>query len=208
MKFVAFIALTAILAGCGKKQPPEAPLPENKSPLADMLENPRFTVPQFVLLERSGKPFDSQSLRGKVFIADFFFATCLGICPALTSEMQKVHQATAGMEDVRLVSISTDEKDTPEVLAEYAMRYKADDRWFFLTGRKDEIFKLSTEGFKLALADNDAIDAKEKFIHSGMMVLVDREGKIRGYYDAVGPDAEKNRGRLLNDLKRILADKK
>ena len=208
MKTVVIVVIAALFAGCGKKQPPEAPLPENKSPIADMLENPRFTVPQFILLERSGKPFDSTSLRGKVFVADFFFATCLGICPALTSEMQKVHQATAGMDDVRLVSISTDEKDTPEVLADYAARYKADDRWSFLTGKKDEIFKLSTEGFKLVLADNDAIDAKEKFIHSGMMVLVDRKGKIRGYYDAVGPDAEKNRERLLKDLKRILADKK
>ncbi len=203
MKLLAIIALAAILAGCGKKQPTETALPPIKSPLADMLENPRFIVPQFTLTERSGQPFDSAALRGKIFVADFFFATCLGICPALTSEMQQIHKATAGMADVQIISISTDEADTPAVLRDYAARFAADERWTFLTGKKDAIFKLSTEGFKLVLADNDAIDAKEKFIHSGMIVLVDREGKIRGFYDAVGPDAGKNRERLIRDLHHI-----
>ena len=102
---------------------------------------------------------------------------------------------------------ATDERDTPEVLRDYAVRFKADARWSFLTGPKDTIFRLSTEGFKLALADADAVDAKEKFVHSGMLVLVDRQGRIRGYYDAVGPDAEANRQRLIRDLKRIHAAK-
>lgn len=196
------------LAACDQKSPPpfKEAAGETVSPLADMLEHPRFAVPAFTLTERSGQPFDSATTRGKVWVADFFFATCPGICAALSSEMQKVHTATKDLADVRLVSISTDEKDTPEVLRGYAQRFSADDRWAFLTGKKDVIFKLSTEGFKLVLADNTAVDAKEQFIHSGMIVLVDRGGRIRGYYDAVGPDADKNRERLLRDLKRVHAE--
>lgn len=206
MKALAFLASIA-LVGCDQKPPPpfDAPVKEVTEPLAEMLEHPRYTVPAFTLTERSGQPFDSTTMRGKVWVADFFFATCPGICTALSAEAQKVHVATAGLADVRLVSISTDEKDTPEVLRDYAKRHNADDRWFFLTGKKADVFRLGNDGFKLVLADNTAVDAKEQFIHSGMLVLIDRAGMIRGYYDAVGPKAEENRQRLLRDIQKIHA---
>ena len=199
MKALAFFAALALL-GCEQKTPP--PFAEEKpvNPLADMLEHPRFTVPPFTLTERSGQPFRSSQMSGKIWVADFFFATCPGICAALSSQMQQVH---AAVPDIALISISTDERDTPEVLRDYAARHKADDRWFFLTGKKANVFHLGNDGFKLVLADNTAVDAKEQFIHSGMIVLVDREGKIRGYYDAVGPDADKNRERLIRDIQHI-----
>jgi protein SCO1 len=200
---------SVILGGCEKKASPpfsNPSIPPSTS-IADLMDNPRFSTPTFQLMERSGRLFSSDTLRGKVWVADFFFATCLGICPALSGEMQKIHQETAAFPDVELVSISTDELDSPEVLSAYASRYGADARWHFLTGEKNAIFQLSTQGFKLALADASAVDAKEKFVHSGMIVLVDRAGRIRGYYDAVGPDAELNRQRLLTDLKRIRAEK-
>ena len=203
--FLRSFAAIVLLAACEKKPaPPFSASPA--SPLADMLTNPRYTVPDFTLTERSGQPFDSASLRGKIYVADFFFATCLGICPALSSEMQKVHAATADLRDVALLSISTDERDTPEVLREYAARFHADTRWSFLTGPRDTVFRITTEGFKLALADATAVDAKEKFVHSGMLVLVDREARIRGYYDAVGPEAEANRQRLIRDLRKLHAE--
>lgn len=204
MRLLALVSAIA-LVGCERKSPP--PFREEKpvSPLADMFENPRYTVPQFTLTERSGQPFDSATLRGKVWVADFFFATCPGICTALSSQMQQVH---AAVPDVALVSISTDERDTPEVLRAYASRHNADARWSFLTGKKADVFHLGNDDFKLVLADNTAVDAKEQFIHSGMIVLVDGDSKIRGYYDAVGPDADKNRERLINDIKRISAEKK
>lgn len=199
MKALALLAALALL-GCEQKTPP--PFAEEKpvNPLAEMLDHPRYTVPPFTLTERSGQPFHSSQMSGKIWVADFFFATCPGICAALSSQMQQVH---AAVPDIALISISTDERDTPEVLRDYAARHKADDRWFFLTGKKANVFHLGNDGFKLVLADNTAVDAKEQFIHSGMIVLVDREGKIRGYYDAVGPDADKNRERLIRDIQHI-----
>lgn len=199
MRFLALLSVIA-LVGCEQKTPP--PFAEEKpvNPLADMLEHPRYTVPQFTLTERSGQPFDSSTMRGKIWVADFFFATCPGICVALSSQMQQVHTAVP---DLTLVSISTDERDTPEILRDYATRHGADARWNFLTGKKADVFRLGNDGFKLVLADNTAVDAKEQFIHSGMIVLVDPEGKIRGYYDAVGPDADKNRERLIRDIQHL-----
>ena len=95
----------------------------------------------------------------------------------------------AGKSDVHLVSFSVDpEKDTPAVLRGYAGKLQAEPgRWDFLTGPKPAIYKLSHDGFKLAVSDGS--DAQGLPVHSTRMVLVDRHGQIRGYYDATEPDA-------------------
>src|SRR5258706_14887235 len=80
----------------------------------------RFEVPRFSLTERSGKPFDSASLAGKVWVADFFFTECQGTCLMLSNRFAEIHKATRDMPGVHFVSVSTDpEKDTPEVLRQY-----------------------------------------------------------------------------------------
>jgi protein SCO1/2 len=100
-------------------------------------------------------------------------------------ELQKPLEKT----DVHLVSFSVDPgKDTPDVLRKYADNLHADPkRWSFLTGTKSSIYKLAHDGFKLAVSDGS--EAEGMPVHSTRMVLVDRHGQIRGYYDAIGPDA-------------------
>ena len=166
----------------------------------------RFEVPKFSLTERTGQPFGSASLAGKVWVADFFFTSCPGTCLMLSNRMKEIHAATAKDGDVRFVSFSTDpEADTPEVLRKYAASLGADDRWSFLTGERAAIFDLSIGGFKLALADADGVNVKEKIIHSTRLVLVDRHGWIRDYYDGVS-DKPEEKERLLADIKRLLAE--
>jgi protein SCO1 len=186
--------LAALLAVVSCSKTPE-PLPK------------RFQLPQFVLTERSGQPFDASSMKGKVWVADFFFASCPGVCLDMTQRMSYIKNATLDLPDVRLLSISTDEKDTPEVLREYAERHKAGDRWFFVTGEKAKVFQLSVEGFKLALADAEGVDVAEKFIHSTKLVLIDRQGWIRGYYDGIGEKQAADAERLVADIKRLHAEK-
>ncbi|MEQ1853259.1 MAG: SCO family protein, partial [Chthoniobacteraceae bacterium] len=163
----------------------------------------RFEVPQFTLTERSGQPFDSASLRGKVWVADFFFASCPGVCLELSKRMTYLHHETRDLPDVRYLSISTDEKDNPEVLRAYATQQGASDRWSFVTGPKADVFKLSVDGFKLALADAAGVDVAEKFIHSTKLILIDRQGWIRGYYDGIGENQAAEAKRLLADIKRL-----
>ena len=163
-----------------------------------------FELPQFTLTERSGQPFDSASLRGKVCVADFFFTSCPGTCLMLSKRMKEIHDAVGKNDDVRFLSISTDPaNDTPEVMTKYAASLGADSRWAFVTGRHDAVFDLSIKGFKLALVEADSVDVKEKFIHSTKLVLVDRKGWIRGYYDGVSEGAAE-KDRLLADIKRLL----
>jgi protein SCO1/2 len=143
---------------------------------------------------------------GKVWVADFFFASCPGVCLELSKRMSFLHHETRDLPDVRFLSISTDEKDTPEVLRAYAERQQASDRWAFVTGPKTEIFKLSVDGFKLALADAAGVDIAEKFIHSTKLVLIDKQGWIRGYYDGIGENQAEEAKRLLADIKRLSSE--
>src|SRR6201982_2778069 len=146
------------------------------------------TVPEFVLLNQDGKNFGSAQLRGKIWIADFIYTTCPGPCPMISSRMSEL-QKPLEKSDVHLVSFSVDpEKDTPKVLRGYADKLQADPaRWDFLTGPKSAIYKLSHDGFKLAVSDGSSEQGIP--VHSTRMVLVDRRGEIRAYHDATEADA-------------------
>src|SRR6266513_6391349 len=146
------------------------------------------TVPEFVLVNQDGKNFGSAQLREKIWIADFIYTTCPGPCPMISSRMSEL-QKPLEKSDVHLISFSVDpEKDTPQVLRGYAEKLQADPaRWDFLTGPKSAIYKLSHDGFKLAVSDGSG--AQGLPVHSTRMVLVDRHGQIRGYYDATEADA-------------------
>jgi len=146
------------------------------------------TVPSFQFVNQNAQPFGSAQLNGKIWIADFIYTTCPGPCPMISTRMGEL-QKPLEKTDVHLVSFSVDpEKDTPTVLRGYAEKLRAEpNRWDFLTGSKSAIYKLSHDGFKLAISDG-----KEEAgvpVHSTRMVLVDRHGQIRGYYEATEPDA-------------------
>lgn len=160
------------------------------------------SVPSFQLTNQDGQPFGSAQLSGKIWIADFVYTTCPGPCPMISTRMSDL-QKPLEKTDVRLVSFSVDpEKDTPQVLRSYAERLQADPaRWDFLTGPKSAIYKLSHDGFKLAVSDGS--DAQGIPVHSTRMVLVDRHGQIRGYYDATEAEAVT---KLLADTNHLLRE--
>ena len=160
------------------------------------------TVPEFVLVNQDGQNFGSAQLRGKIWIADFIYTTCPGPCPMISSRMSDL-QKPLEKSDVHLVSFSVDpEKDTPQILRGYAEKLQADPaRWDFLTGPKSAIYKVSHDGFKLAVSDG--MDEQGIPVHSTRMVLVDRHGQIRGYYDATEADAVT---KLLADTNHLLRE--
>jgi len=159
-------------------------------------------VPHFQLINQEGQPFDSARLTGKIWIADFIYTTCPGPCPMISTRMSEL-QEPLEKTDVHLVSFSVDpEKDKPEVLRGYAEKLRADPkRWDFLTGPKSTIYKLSHDDFKLAVSDGS--DEAGIPVHSTRMVLVDRHGEIRGYYEATAADAVT---KLLADTSHLLRE--
>jgi len=160
------------------------------------------TVPNFQLTNQNNQPFGSTHLAGKIWIADFIFTSCPGPCPMVSSRMSEL-QRPLEKTDVHLVSFSVDpEKDTPEVLRSYAEKLKAQPaRWDFLTGSKSTIYDLSKNGFKLAVSDGSEETGLP--VHSTRMVLVDRHGQIRGYYEATAADAVT---KVLADTSHLLRE--
>lgn len=161
-------------------------------------------APPFLLTDQDGVEFDSGSLRGKVWVADFIFTRCTDMCPMLSKEMAKLQGTLRNdplLLEVRLVSFSVDpEHDRPAVLAEYAKRYDAEtSHWTFATGSRDEIWELSVDGFKLAVGE-DPGNVGQPLFHSDRFVLVDRGGRIRGYYSAMDSNVLV---RLVADLRSV-----
>jgi protein SCO1/2 len=162
-------------------------------------------VPAFSLTNRDGRTVRLQDLKGKPWIADFIFTRCPASCPLMTARMAKLDRELPDGLDVRLVSFSVDpEHDTPQALQRYAQSYKAPDRWLFLTGGKDEMYRLSRQGFKLGIdippPATPGAPAPEPILHSTRFVLVDGQGRIRGYYDGFDEESVK---KLKQDVETL-----
>jgi len=154
-------------------------------------ELPRLSaLPDFSAISETGSPVTKASLGGKVFVADFIFTTCPGICPGMTAKMKSLAGQLRDEPLVRFVSFTVDpDHDTPEVLARYGREHGADpSRWSFLRMEKESLRKLSREGFRLAVEDAGG-GSSEPILHSTRFVLVDASGVIRGYFDSDEPGA-------------------
>lgn len=151
-------------------------------------------VPPFELTSHRGETITLEDLEGAPWVADFIFTRCALSCPMMTTRMAELDEALpAGTPPAaRLVSISVDpEHDRPEVLADYAEAFGASERWHFLTGTEAEILELAIRGFKLGVNPDpppEMVDPDEPILHSTRFVLVDGEGRIRGYYDGMSAD--------------------
>ncbi len=163
-------------------------------------------VPDFSLLERSGRPLVLADLLGKIWIVNFMYTRCPDSCPIQSAQMKELQEEFHGARDLRLVSITVDpRRDSAAVLSKYARRFRADpERWFFLTGEREAIYRLAQEGFHLAAAEIPRAkreDSRATHAHSPRFVLVDGEGEIRGYYPATDRQALE---RLRRDLRVLL----
>lgn len=114
-----------------------------------------FAVPEFSLIERSGARVSRADLLGKVWVTNFIYTHCPDTCPLQTAHMARLQKDFSSEKDFRLVSVTVDpERDTPEVLKEYANRFRADpERWLFLTGKKGAIHELAQKGFRLSVKE-------------------------------------------------------
>ncbi len=181
------VAVGLALAGAGVAYTRRPPLPVLGA-LSD-----------FALTGHDNRPVSLRTLRGRPFVADFIFTTCAGFCPAMTARLAQLQKRfPAG---VAIVSFTVDpEHDTPEVLARYAQDFGAGPRWRFATGRREALYSLATEGFRLAALEipkqQQQAGTDGPFLHSSKFVLVDGAGRIRGYYDSEDSQA----------LERLVAD--
>lgn len=182
-KTLIVIALLA-LAGCRRSEP----LPV------------LGTVPEFALTSSTGEPFRSTaSLKGHPWVADFIFTNCPGPCPRISSRLREMQDHTPASSDLRFVSFTIDPaRDTPDVLARYARAFHAEPgRWYFLTGSQSDLHQLTRNAFMLGNVDGT-------LEHSTRFVLVDRQSRIRGYYDSADADSL---AKLRHDMAQLAEEK-
>lgn len=165
-------------------------------------------LPEFTFTRQDGQPWGTKQLHGRPFIANFIFTRCPTVCPVFTQKMARVQERTAELGPrLQLVSFSVDPAyDTPERLAEYGQKYRADfARWSFLTGDYAQLKSTIVQGFKISMGREPgaAEDDLLSIFHGTHFVLVDRTGEIRGYYDSADPEATE---RLEADAQRLTRD--
>lgn len=165
------------------------------------------SVPDFQLTNQNGKTVRGNSFKGKVFVADFFFTRCPGICKRMSSQMTRVQERFLNNPDVQIVSFSVDPKnDTVAALRAYADLYDVQsEKWQLLTGDKAQIYKLAKYGYFVTAKEQDtsAVDLEDQFVHTDKFVLIDKEGHIRGYYNGTN---RKDVDRLTTEIDILLQE--
>jgi protein SCO1/2 len=158
----------------------------------------------FKFLNQNGKWITDDEMKGKISVVEYFFTTCKSICPIMNQQMQRVHSTFLQNEGVKIFSFTVDpEIDTVEQLKRYAESHHATPgKWHFLTGNKADLYALARKSFfvlKPAEAQNLG-DAGSDFIHTNNFVLIDKNLRIRGYYDGT---SLKEVNELISDIKRL-----
>jgi protein SCO1/2 len=156
-----------------------------------------YNAPMFTLTDQTGSAFSSDRLRGHVWVADFFYTTCTGLCPMMSAHMESLQGQLPPQ--VLLVSFSVDPvHDTPPVLAAYADKFHATSgKWFFLTG-DPKVQQQVVTGMKMfsgPASDGQAMQ------HDFRFVLVDDQLRVRGIYDSTSTDSM---NKLVSDAQYLL----
>lgn len=165
------------------------------------------TIGDFEFTNQNGESISQDDLENRVFVAEYFFTTCGSICPIMNKQMQRVNEKYKSQSDFRILSFTVDpEVDNVERMKAYAEGHGAGSQWHFLTGEKEDLYSLARKSFfvlKPAEAENLG-DAGSDFIHTNNFVLVDRQRRIRGYYDGTKATSVDS---LMVDIARLLKEK-
>lgn len=204
-----FIAIAVLLiAGCKSSV---KPLPVLGEPTIAARQQDGKTVsdtiypavPPFSFTDQDSLPVNEKSFAGKIYVADFIFLSCPNICPKMTTEMTKVYRSFKTDDRVYFLSHTIDPEDDsiPRLKAYAASLEVSSPKWRFVTGSQDTIYHLAEKGyFSTAYKDSTAPGG---FVHSGGLLLVDKQRHIRGVYNGTEP---KETDRLINDINILLKE--
>ncbi len=162
------------------------------------------SIPPFSFVNQDSMVVTNATVKGKIYVADFFFITCPTICPIMKKEMLRVFEKYKGNPDVMFLSHTIDpDHDTIALLKDFSMRLGSDGKqWMFLTGPKEKIYEMAEQGYyATALPDSTEPGG---FVHSGGFILVDKQQHVRGIYDGT---LAKDVDRLIDEMAILLKEK-
>ncbi len=164
-----------------------------------------FTLPEYKFTRQDSTIFGSEQLKGKPYIAFFFFTSCPSVCPRMTQSAKRIQNSLNNyLDKFNIVSFSIDpDRDSLPKLRNFAKKYDADlHNWHFLRGDEQKINDIGKKGFYLGISKDK--NEPGGYLHSEKMILVDKDGHLRGYYS--GTDAGEVK-ELIHDLKTLIFNK-
>ncbi|MEV4882423.1 SCO family protein [Chitinophaga ginsengisegetis] len=163
---------------------------------------PGHTIPGFSFTDQEGRTKTKTDVEGKIYVSEFFFTTCTGICPKMNANMDKVYAKYKDNPNFLILSHTVDpEHDSVPVLKAYAAKHGADSKnWWFLTGDKKQLYRLARQGY---LVDDGVYTGEEDFVHTQWFALVDKAGQIRGLYEGT---KKQDVDKLIEDIDRLMEE--
>jgi len=160
-------------------------------------------VQPFRFITQDGEQFTDKDVSGKVFVAEYFFTTCKGICPRLNTNMRLIYDRFKNEKDFLILSHTCNpETDSASRLKEYADSMKVStNRWIFLTGRKDSLYYQARLSYHIDDPKNNLRSIDEDFLHTQFFALVDKKGEVKKIYDGLKQSEVEE---MINDIEKLL----
>lgn len=189
LMLVFYFVLTLVIPGFGKKKIP-----------------PISFITSFSFVNQDGKTITEKDVAGKVFVAEYFFTTCKGICPVMNNNMKLVYEQFKEAKDFLILSHTSDpETDSVAQMKKYSDSLGVNTRrWIFLTGRKDSLYRMARISYTIDDPANNLKSIDDDFLHTQFWALVDRNGDVRKVYDGLKKSEVKE---LINDAEKLLKAK-
>jgi len=170
-------------------------------------------VKDFSFTDQNGKPVTERNVDGKVYVAEYFFTTCKGICPKMNANMKKIYDKFKDENGFAILSHTCmPETDSVPLLKAYEQKMignydgkQSMSNWYFLTGSKDSLYRMARESYLLDNEKNNSLNIDDQFIHTQFFALVDKQKRVRGIYDGLKND---ELDKLSTDIKELLKETK
>ena len=163
------------------------------------------TVQSFQFLRQDSNMVSQKDIGNRIYVAEYFFTTCKGICPKMNKNMKAIYEKYKSNPDFLILSHTVNpETDSLPVLKRYADSLGANaTNWWFLTGSKKDLYKSARESYLLDDPKNSSKNIEDQFLHTQFFALVDREGRVRGIYDGIKKDEVET---LLHDIDELIKE--
>lgn len=177
-----------------------------KLPVINYVKDFRFT-------DQDGEQITERNVEGKVYVAEYFFTTCKGICPKMNANMKTIFEKYKSADNFAIVSHTCmPETDSVPLLKNYQAKMMSADeiksypnKWFFVTGNKDSLYRMARESYLLDNDKNNSENIADQFIHTQFFALVDKQRRVRGIYDGLKKDELE---KLATDIGELLKETK
>lgn len=163
------------------------------------------TVQPFQFMRQDSSMVSQKDIRNRVYVAEYFFTTCKGICPKMNKNMKAIYEQYGNNPNFLVLSHTVNpETDSLPVLKRYADSLGAKvDNWWFLTGSKEDLYRSARESYLLDDPKNSSKNIDDQFLHTQFFALVDRQGRVRGIYDGIKKDEVET---LLHDIDELIKE--